>query len=542
MDNTKKIRCAIYTRKSVDEGLAVEFNTLEAQREYCEAYVARQPGWVVLPEHYDDGGYSGGTMNRPAMKRLLKDIDAGNVDVVVAYKIDRLSRSLRDCLNLLMHLEEKGVSFVLVTQNVDTTTSMGRMQINLLMTFAQYEREMCSDRVRDKVVAMKKRGMWTGGPVPYGYTPNDRRLVIVPEEAEVIRFVFREYAKTPAPSLIAIALNRRGTPYKAGKQWNAKAVQTVLANRLYRGVVVFNGEEYPGTHPAIVTEDEWEAAHAATRKRLPYVRDAGSLEVGSFRRKLFCATCGKPLVVEAIKRHNTRYGYYVCRSKPDDPIDRDRCHATRIPAKHLDSLIFRACQERLADNTDFLAALAQKGKLVTPSKLTQTMKSGIPLHSLLDPAERMQLAQAIVEKVTVTPTQLTITFHPDILTNPDGSPATETLPLYTVKEANKRKVLLRSDNECTHSQDALTVLAAIRDAYQWLDLIKSNRLNSYIELAQHIGKDVKYITRRLKLALISPRITLAIMNQTAPYAVSLNTLYAVSDLPWQEQERRVLGA
>ena len=539
MAEIKQVRCAIYTRKSVDEGLDADFNTLESQRAYCEAYISSQRDWVALAEHYDDGGYSGATMNRPAMKRLLADVDAGKVDVIVAYKIDRLSRSLRDCLDLLMHLETKGVSFVLVTQNVDTTTSMGRMQINLLMTFAQYEREMCSDRVRDKVSAMKKRGMWTGGPMPYGYTSKECHLIPIPQEAEAIRFVFDQYAKIPAPALIARELNFRRIPYKKGKEWTSKAVQTVLSNRLYCGIVVYQGEAYPGVHDAIITQEQWDAAHQATKKRLPYTYSKNTLEVGAFRHKVFCASCGHALVVEVAKKRNSFYGYYVCRPQSADAHEHERCKPIRIPVKRLDELVFAECQKVLASSPQFIARLAERMPCLSSAKINQAITSQESLFGELSPLEQLNLGQSLVSRIVTSPIQLTIELNRAVLGGlVDEEAMVRTIPLRTIREANKQRLVSWQEGEHFLSDDLVIILNGICEARQWVALIAEKQMASFVDLANYLKKEVKYVTRRLRLALISPRIILALMNQTVAYTTSLNQLYDLADLPWEEQERK----
>lgn len=198
MEDQKQIRCAIYTRKSTDEGLEKEFNTLEAQREAGENFVMsmKHQGWVILPDHYDDGGFSGGNLKRPALKRLMADVEKGKVDMIVVYKIDRLTRSLLDFAQLVQTLEKNDCSFVSVTQHFNTCDSMGKLTLNILLSFAQFERELGAERVRDKIAASKKKGMWTGGPAPLGYDIKEKKLIINPEEAEVVKFIFDDYLKT----------------------------------------------------------------------------------------------------------------------------------------------------------------------------------------------------------------------------------------------------------------------------------------------------------------------------------------------------------
>lgn len=212
MEEQKQIRCAIYTRKSTDEGLEKEFNTLEAQREAGENFVMsmKHQGWVILPDHYDDGGFSGGNLKRPALKRLMADVEKGKVDMIVVYKIDRLTRSLLDFAQLVQTFEKNNCSFVSVTQHFNTCDSMGKLTLNILLSFAQFERELGAERVRDKIAASKKKGMWTGGPTPLGYDIKEKKLIINQEEAEVVKFIFDDYLKTKSQLQTMKNVNEKG--------------------------------------------------------------------------------------------------------------------------------------------------------------------------------------------------------------------------------------------------------------------------------------------------------------------------------------------
>ena len=267
-------RCAIYTRKSSEEGLEQEFNSLQAQREACEAFVSsqRHQGWSCLAQAYDDGGRSGGTLERPALQGLLAAIGAGRVDIVVVYKIDRLTRSLADFAKLVEIFDANGVSFVSVTQQFNTTTSIGRLTLNMLLSFAQFEREVSGERTRDKIAASKKKGMWMGGVPPLGYTVENRKLVILEAEAERVRHIFRRYAELGSVRLLQHELAAGGMTGKrwvsaAGRCWGGKPIgrgtlYLILHNRLYRGVVVHRGRSYPGEHQAIIEPGLWDAVHS----------------------------------------------------------------------------------------------------------------------------------------------------------------------------------------------------------------------------------------------------------------------------------------
>lgn len=253
----RKLRCAVYTRKSSEEGLEQEFNSLDAQREACEAYVRsqRSEGWVLVRDRYDDGGISSGTLNRPALKRLLEDIEDGLIDVVVVYKIDRLSRTLMDFARLVEVFDRNDVTFVSVTQSFNTTTSMGRLTLNILLSFAQFEREVTAERIRDKIAASRRKGMWMGGVPPYGYRVENRKLVIDEERTEHVRWIFTRFLQVGSGTELAREVERRGLRTPKGNRMDKKYLYRMLNNRTYIGETVHKGQSYPGEHKAIVPRE-----------------------------------------------------------------------------------------------------------------------------------------------------------------------------------------------------------------------------------------------------------------------------------------------
>src|SRR5258707_8077142 len=267
----RSLRCAIYTRKSSEEGLEQEFNSLHAQRESCESYIRsqRHEGWVCLAQHYDDGGLSGATMERPALQQLLADIQSGKVDVVVTYKVDRLTRSLADFAKIVEVFDQKGVSFVSVTQQFNTTSSMGRLTLNVLLSFAQFEREVTGERIRDKIAASKKKGMWMGGIVPLGYGASERTLVVNPAEAETVRCIFALYRELGCVRRVKEEADRLGLRTKhsttasgterGGRSFSRGHIYHLLSNPIYIGEIAHKGQLYPGQHPALIDAETWTA-------------------------------------------------------------------------------------------------------------------------------------------------------------------------------------------------------------------------------------------------------------------------------------------
>ena len=269
--NIIKKRCAIYARKSVEDGLEQEFNSLDAQREAGEAYILSQKanGWICLPERYDDGGYSGGNMKRPALQKLLNDCENGLVDIIVVYKIDRLSRSICDFADLTKKFDEWGVQFVAVTQEINTATSAGRMMLNILITFAQYEREVITERVRDKMSASRKKGLWVGGCVPFGYTVCNKKLIVNQEEAKTVQRIFQRFVEIQSPKLIAHELNLDGIKTKQGKSWCNQHIYRILNNHTYIGEVKYKDTICEGEQEGIVDLEIWNRTRAILAENNP---------------------------------------------------------------------------------------------------------------------------------------------------------------------------------------------------------------------------------------------------------------------------------
>ena len=321
-----RLRCAIYTRKSSEEGLEQNFNSLDAQREACEAFIASQKheGWNIIPEMYDDGGFSGGTIERPAFQRLLADVGEGKIDVVVVYKVDRLTRSLSDFAKIVEIFDKRNVSFVSVTQQFNTTTSMGRLTLNILLSFAQFEREVTGERIRDKIAASKKKGMWMGGLPSLGYDVKDRRLVINEAEAKTVRHIFRRYTELKSVRLLKADLDALGIVSKPrnasdGTRYGEKplargALYLMLQNRIYRGEIVHKDKSYPGEHEAIVDEALWsEVQTILTGNRADRMLGTAEKQVSLLSGILFDAH-GERMTPTHATKNSTRYRYYVSRS------------------------------------------------------------------------------------------------------------------------------------------------------------------------------------------------------------------------------------
>jgi len=312
----RKLRCAIYTRKSSEEGLEQEFNSLHAQREACEAYIAsqRSEGWVLVRDQYDDGGISGGTLERPGLKRLLADVEDGLVDVVVVYKIDRLSRSLMDFSKLVEVFDRNGVTFVSVTQSFNTTTSMGRLTLNILLSFAQFEREVTAERIRDKVRASRMKGMWMGGVPPLGYEVKDRKLIVKEADAANIRWIFARFVEIGSGTELARELAARSIRTSRGNRIDKKYLYRLLNNRAYIGEAVHKGDSYPGEHDAIIDRSVWDKVHAilteSPRKRAARTR----ADTPALLKGLLYGPDGAAFSPTHTRKGGKLYRYYVSQT------------------------------------------------------------------------------------------------------------------------------------------------------------------------------------------------------------------------------------
>ena len=344
----RKLRCAVYTRKSSEEGLDMEFNSLDAQREACEAYVSsqRSEGWVLVPDRYDDGGVSGATLERPALKRLLRDVETGLIDVVVVYKIDRLSRSLSDFSRLVDLFDRQQVTFVSVTQSFNTTTSMGRLTLNILLSFAQFEREVIGERIRDKFAASRRKGMWMGGTVPFGYRVESRKLIVRKDEAEIIRSIFERFLAIGSATQLARSLNAEGVTSRSGKPIDKGALYKLLNNRVYIGEVVHRGKAYPGEHQQIITKDLWDKVHSiladSPRKRAGQSRR----QTPALLKGLIFAPNGQAMSPTHTRKGGKLYRYYVTQSVLK--LGPDTCPIRRIPAGDVEAAVIDQLRAMLA--------------------------------------------------------------------------------------------------------------------------------------------------------------------------------------------------
>ncbi|MFN8891387.1 MAG: recombinase family protein [Alphaproteobacteria bacterium] len=403
---TRKLRCAVYTRKSSEEGLDMEFNSLDAQREACEAFIASQraEGWVLVHDRYDDGGISGGTLERPALKRLIGDIEAGLIDVVVVYKIDRLSRSLMDFTKLVAVFDAHNVTFVSVTQSFNTTTSMGRLTLNILLSFAQFEREVIGERIRDKVAASRKRGIWMGGFVPLGYDVRDRKLLVNEAEAVLVRRIFQGFAELESCMKLVHALRAEGATTKRGKPLNKNDVYRILTNRVFLGEAVHKGNSYPGEHDAIITQAQWDAVQAILKIN-PRIRINRSRNTTAplLRGLIFDSDGNAMSPSHSRGRSGKRYRYYVSQALLKGPVT-ERPAIARLPAGQIEAAVTDQVRALLRQ-PEMLVGTWRAARGMAPEVTEQEVRLAMeriePLWDELFPAERTRIVRLLVERVDV---------------------------------------------------------------------------------------------------------------------------------------------
>jgi DNA invertase Pin-like site-specific DNA recombinase len=427
------VRCAIYTRKSTDENLDAEFNSLDAQRESAESYIAsqRQEGWEALPDRYDDGGYSGGNLERPGLQRLLADVEAGRISCVLVYKLDRLSRSLLDFVKMIELFEHHQVSFVSVTQRFDTSTSMGRLMLNILLSFAQFEREIIGERIRDKLAATRKKGKYIGGPPVLGYDVDRerKRLVVDEGEATLVRTIFSRFVATGSTTRLAQELNEQGHTTKcwttkqgitrAGKPWSKARLYQVLHNPLYLGEVTHKGERYPGEHEAIISRELWEQAHAVLAKHCRARGERARAKGPALLRGILrCAHCGCVMGPVFTKRRGRMYRYYLCLHASRH--GHSSCPTRSLAAGEIEGLVVEQVRGLLRSPEALVKSCREvqsKGRgrggeasLPRGRELAEALAGLDRLWDRLSPGEQERIVQSLVKQVDVHPDRADLHF------------------------------------------------------------------------------------------------------------------------------------
>ncbi len=567
---SNKTRCAVYTRKSTDDGLEQEFNSLDAQRESCEAYIKSQRslGWMALSSRYDDGGISGGTMVRPALQALLTDIEKGRVDLVVVYKVDRLTRSLSDFARIVDVFDAGGVSFASVTQAFNTTTSMGRLTLNMLLSFAQFEREVTGERIRDKIAASKKKGMWMGGLPSLGYDVRDKKLVVNQNEAATVRTLFRLYLELgTVTKLVEVAhrlhlvTKRRvrsdgretgGHPFARGN------LHQLLANPIYAGQIVHKKTAYPGRHNAIVEKELFDAvqrrvvANAATR------RTATDAKSPSLLTGLVYDETGDRLCPTHASKKGRRYRYYISKRlmhRSNSDVD-----GWRIPAKELDGAVLRVVSDFLRDELRVIGALQLAD--TPPNRLRKILQYAAAAADDLQaeqPASRQHLLRSLVHHVTLHAGSIHVAIrrsglatlspengrdgaeHPNSGVEREEDLVEITAPIRLKRRGVEAKLVIEAAGYRPTEPDKKLV-ALVAKAFHYIDDLAEARAATVRELAQQNNVKESDVSLILPLAFLAPDIIESIVSGRQPFELRAYKLKRTSALPfsWEEQ-RRLLG-
>ena len=531
----KKIRCAIYTRKSTEEGLEQEFNSLQAQREACEAYIKSQKHehWQLLPTEYDDGGYSGGNMERPALKRLLTDIQNELIDIIVVYKIDRLTRSLMDFSKIVEVLDKHNASFVSITQHFNTTTSMGRLTLNMLLSFAQFEREVTGERIRDKISASKKKGMWMGGKPPLGYYRKDKKIYPNEEKVPLVRSIFAKYIELKSTTLLKEWLNKQGHSISVGN------LNCILRNKAYIGLVGHKGTWYLGEHQGIISQELFEQAQevmADNRINRQHYDPSKSLLVG----KLYDDKDNAMSPSWSTGSGGKKYRYYVSQAlirKEPGKVGK----VSKVSLPKLEQFIDNWFSAFLKDKTKIYPYIQQFGvskqkeiiKRLSAYPITRDMEKSlikrVQLHTnkieiTLYQEQVIELLNAIYENRDMH------CLKPEELTKEDTY--MESYRIGTID--NGAKVIVGQFAKPDKKQDQnLTKILAL--AFKWHQDILNGASTKQIAVRDKVS--YQYVVRLLNLSFLSPKIVRAILNGTQPADCTLKKLLSIHASDWHEQEK-----
>lgn len=540
----RKLRCAIYTRKSTEEGLEKEFNSLDAQREACVAYIMSQQheGWILRPTLYDDGGFSGGSMDRPALQQLLLDVKAGEVDVVVVYKIDRLTRSLADFAKIVDVLDDAQASFVSVTQAFSTTTSMGRLTLNVLLSFAQFEREVIAERIRDKVAASKAKGMWMGGGVPLGYEAENRKLIIVPEEAATVRYIMEQYLVTASVPVLVEQLGDEGIVTKrrtsragrvyGGKPFKRGSLAWLLKNRVYIGEVVHKGNVYSGEHDAIVPRELFDAVQAKLRDCTSNGSSGGPHRRVSLLAGMIRDDRDRPMSPVHTRNHGRRYSYYASSTRDDAGAT-----ALRLPAGELEAVVRSTLSQWLLDavNIPRLASGRSARKYQELAVACEALAETLAHGQIADARKSLKLIQA---HVRVERSKAAVSFDTSPLlerANISGDGQVICLPLSKSLSSfgHEPRLRLEPTEMIGNARDERLVELVAR-AFSARDrLLEMDEQ----ELKSTPITRLRHLQRTARLAYLDPAVIRQVLQGRQPSHLAARNLWRMADLPlsWSRQ-------
>lgn len=561
----RAVRCAIYTRKSSEEGLDMSFSSLDAQREACQAFIAsqREEGWLALPTLYDDGGYSGGSMDRPALGRLLEGVESGQIDTIVVYKVDRLTRSLADFAKIVEALDRRGVSFVSVTQQFNTTTSMGRLTLNVLLSFAQFEREVAGERIRDKIAASKRRGMWMGGRVPLGYDVKNQKLIVNEKEAELVIDLYRRYLEFGSVSKLKAYLDQQGAKSKerisvkgirsGGVAFFPGALYLILQNPIYLGEVRHQNQSYPGEHEAIISWDLWERVQGQLRSDNQGRRNGIKANCPSLLSGLLQDARGNRFSSSHTVKNGKRYRYYICKATTQDSVGQKK--AIRLPAYDVERQVSLRLQTFFGSTSEIMEGLTLPGD---PAELVQHLitasKQRHEEWPTASPASIRDFIRRVISRVVVYADSMNIEMSraevrascgaetssaPCRTALPKHGMSSDDLICLTLQARLKRwggemRLVINPDSPSPPQMTPL--LKAIARAYKWREETVAGE--SCTRTVAPKGCDIKneYLRRVLGCAFLAPDIVEAILDGHHPSDLTIKKLCRRHlPLDWAEQ-------
>ncbi|MDX3899368.1 MAG: recombinase family protein [Sphingobium sp.] len=548
----KTVRCAIYTRKSSEEGLAQDFNSLDAQREACSAYILSQAseGWVEVAERYDDGGLSGGTLERPALQRLLADVAEGRIDIIVVYKVDRLTRSLLDFAKLVEALDKTGTSFVSITQSFNTTTSMGRLTLNMLLSFAQFEREVTAERIRDKIAASKARGMWMGGIPPLGYRPDGRSLAVVAEHAAIVRAIFERYLDIGNVRLLAETLEREGlhAPVRhtasgksiGGRPFSRGQLYLMLKCRTYLGEVQHKEHVYPGLHMPIIDRELWDRIRARLEANLQGHRSGARASSPALLAGRIVDGKGEPLISSHAVKGKTRYRYYISQAKEE------RGGATtRVPAREIEAAVSERIAQALDDPLGLMIEAGLPLDHHMPADMEQRAKEAAARARRKDPVLVRQLVTRVaVGKDRVAIHCATSQIATLLMVELDEDTTAElvlTAAIRLTRSGRAMRLIHDNGQHASATPDPALVRIVVQ-AQRWWTELSRGEVNITMLCAREKVSDA-WMTRVLRLAFLSPKVMAAILAGRQPASLNTAALLGTGAVPacWRQQEKRLLA-
>ena len=553
---TQKIHCAIYTRKSSEEGLDQSFNSLDAQREACEAYVKsqRHEGWHALSARYDDGGFSDGNMDRPALKRLMIDIEDGKINTVVVYKVDRLTRSLADFAKIIERFDAQKVSFVSVTQQFNTTSSMGRLTLNVLLSFAQFEREVTGERIRDKIAASKKKGMWMGGYVPLGYDLRDRQIHINPKEAETVRAIFTNYLRLRCVMSLKGFLDQNrilskprilSTGTKTGEtSFSRGALYKILSNHIYVGEIEHKGAIYPGRHKAIIDRDEWNRVQKLLAENRQGVRRGTRVTKASLFTGILYDAAGNRYTPTHSNKSGRRYRYYTSQAVIHKATASD-C-ATRIPAHDIEMAAVERLHQFLKSPPELLKNLTfARRRPGQYAGLLEMATARAAAWRKTSAPQRERFLKAILDRVVVHSGSVEVKIRTKMLIQelsgrkvPQEFGGADVISLscpYRYDTRGKALRLIIEGSEAPSVASSTTILRAIARVRLWRDQLVSGEAKDIFDLARKHRITPRYIRRLFRLASLSPESIELLLNQQSKRDLSLDQLCNQISIDWREQ-------